>query len=69
MKDSFIHYMMGEDTYKEWRFQGVLGFGGKYYFPENRVSCYHEDANSGIEELIMETNKMLTELISQYIED
>lgn len=28
---------------KEWRFQGVLGFGGKYRSDTNTVDCYWED--------------------------
>jgi hypothetical protein len=32
-----------ENSPLEYRFQGALGFGGKLYTPEMRVSCYRED--------------------------
>lgn len=44
---------------QEWRFQGFLGFGGKYYAGGNRVSCYSEDLNPSRESIIEETNREL----------
>lgn len=32
-----------ENSPMEYRFQGALGFGGKFYSPEMRVTCYRED--------------------------
>ena len=44
MRDSFIHNHTSEEfPCAEWRFCGKLGYGGKYWRRENRVSCYRED--------------------------
>ena len=43
-RNSFIHHFcVSEYGCDEWRFGGVLGFGGKYWRGTNRVSCYSED--------------------------
>lgn len=64
MRNSFTHYMLDKDSYyKEWRFQGKLGFGGKYYFPENKIDCYSEDYEDS-KILIEEANKKLRQLIT-----
>ena len=39
---SFLHAHIEADCW-EYRFQGKLGFGGKYYRDDNRVSFYSED--------------------------
>lgn len=42
--DDFIYRVARQDPpTTEYRFQGDLGFGGKYYPKRNRVSCYPED--------------------------
>jgi hypothetical protein len=51
----------------EWRFQGLLGFGGKFWNeysygekrPKWRVSCYTEDENPKTDKIIKETNEKL----------
>jgi hypothetical protein len=42
---SFRHDQTSKDPAYEWRFQGCLGFGGKFYNEEDgfRVTCYPED--------------------------
>jgi len=43
-KGSFIHHhCVSEYGCGEWRFQGKLGFGGKYFSRNNRVCFYTED--------------------------
>ena len=56
----------------EWRFEGKLGFGGKFwnewsYIDKEyqwRVSCYSEDENPERLKIIEETNLKLNQLIS-----
>ena len=45
----------------EWRFQGHLGFGGKFYTDRERwqVGCYREDDTPERERIIAEMNKAL----------
>lgn len=48
----------------EYRFCGALGFGGKFYASNWRVSAYPEDvaANSDLELIVNHTNNALYEL-------
>ena len=63
MRDSFIyHHCENKDGCDEWRFQGKLGFGGKYYSVKNRVDCYTEDRTQEAEAIINELNLKLSEL-------
>ena len=58
MKESFITaHANGECD--EWRFSGVLGFGGKYWRKTNDVTCYSEDSNDEREDLIKSINSQL----------
>jgi hypothetical protein len=44
MRTSFVyHHCESEYGCDEWRFQGKLGFGGKYYSRGNKVCLYKED--------------------------
>lgn len=47
MEDGFVYeFTKVDDEYgptSEWRFQGNLGFGGKFRYPRMRVDCYKED--------------------------
>lgn len=70
-KENFIEYhnsytndnkLVNEISMKEWRFQGKLGYGGKYYAESNRVDCYTEDYES-CKLMIESTNKKLLTLI------
>lgn len=72
MRDIFVYAHITDKFQVEWRFMGLLGFGGKFwnewsYFDEKfnwRVSCYSEDENEKREQLIKETNKKLDALAS-----
>jgi hypothetical protein len=66
MRKAFVWTQTHEDC-NEWRFEGKLGFGGKFwnewsYIEEKfkwRVSCYSEDETPEREKLINETNQKL----------
>lgn len=67
-EDDFVQYMTREleaGTH-EFRFQGVLGFGGKAYWDGQRawVSCYSEDLTPERCALIDVTNAWLEEKFS-----
>jgi len=63
LRDSFI-FNFTKDNHKsdEWRFQGLLGFGGKYRGERNLVDCYKEDENPKRIKLIIKMNKALKKL-------
>lgn len=63
MRGSFIyHHCENEDGCGEWRFQGKLGFGGKYYSGRNVVDCYTEDRDDKTTKIIEELNEKLSNL-------
>ena len=44
MRESFVyHHCESKNGCGEWRFSGKLGFGGKYFSRNNRVSFYSEN--------------------------
>ena len=63
---SFVHYHSAEPVQfsTEWRFQGRLGFGGKFYTDHDRwrVGCYREDDTPERTKAIDEMNKALEQL-------
>jgi 5'(3')-deoxyribonucleotidase len=59
MRDTFLYAHCHEVPTREWRFQGSLGFGGKYRSETNRVDCYREDETSKRLELIEQMNEAL----------
>ena len=67
LRKGFVQYLCDLDGYrKEWRFMGLLGFGGKFYAERNgcgwRVDCYREDRTPERESVIGRANKLLNEL-------
>ncbi len=62
-RESFIRYFVDE-TGKEWRFQGSLGFGGKFWHNEDRwyIQGYPEDSTRESKATIKKVNKLLAEL-------
>lgn len=62
-EENFIHHHVVEykDRCKEWRFQGNLGFGGKYRSNSNKVDYYSEDESPEREQIMMTTNQLLLE--------
>lgn len=62
-RDSFIyHHTHSKDGCTEWRFQGLLGFGGKYRSTTNRVDCYREDETQERLKMINKLNEELSKL-------
>jgi hypothetical protein len=50
---------------REWRFQGYLGYGGKFWRSEWNapyVNCYPEDRTPERDQIILEATKQLKEL-------
>jgi hypothetical protein len=68
-KQSFVSAHLTENEYPctEWRFQGALGFGGKYYIYHNKVTCYSEDLNATRKQIIIDTNTELSKLEETYL--
>lgn len=63
-KDTFVSYFTERPLAYEWRFGGLLGFGGKFWRNDNRyyVSCYPEDRTSNRTVVMAEVNRLLAEL-------
>jgi hypothetical protein len=61
--EEFVHHMAFSGT-TEYRFQGDLGFGGKFWRPYGcwYVSCYSEDMNPERAHIIEHTNTLLAQL-------
>jgi hypothetical protein len=73
MRDIFVYSHITDEFQREWRFQGQLGFGGKFwneysYFDKKyewRVSCYSEDENRKRLEIITAVNRKLKDLAQE----
>lgn len=62
-RESFIyHHCESEYGCGEWRFQGKLGFGGKYYSRNNRVCFYTEDTTPERDQIRSQLNELLSEI-------
>ena len=60
LRENFVTVHLGQPyLLDEYRFQGELGFGGKYWHKTNRVSCYSEDETPGRLALIDRLNSEL----------
>ncbi len=62
---SFVSTFSTDTSYSpgsEWRFQGCLGFGGKFRYPSLSVDCYPEDVTPERLEVIRATNGRLAAL-------
>lgn len=66
MRDTFIQNHITERPCKEWRFGGKLGFGGKYWSEDNKVSCYPEDKTESMTILINNINSELNKITNAY---
>jgi hypothetical protein len=64
MRRSLRSYLTDGADWHEFRFQGVLGFGGKFCDDGHRwrVKCYPEDRTPEREQMIAEANRRLAEL-------
>lgn len=62
-RNNFVyHHTETKDGCNEWRFQGKLGFGGKYRSTRNRVDCYLEDETTERLFILNELNLKLQEI-------
>lgn len=63
-QDAFVDTFTGSCPPMEWRFQGRLGFGGKFYFTETRwrIGCYVEDDSAERLKIIEAANTVLDAL-------
>ena len=64
---TFVDYLTRDDSLNSWeyRFMGVLGFGGKLHYNTYRgarISCYPEDADEKRLALIDRVNAELAEI-------
>lgn len=60
---AFVHEMGRFEPTNEWRFSGWLGFGGKFWPKDFRVSAYPEDMDDEKTKIIKEANEKLIELL------
>ena len=63
-REHFVAVQCAEEPPTEWRFQGSLGFGGKFWRDNGRfrVSCYPEDETPERLKALSETNMVLSRL-------
>jgi len=59
-KDFIYHHCLYKNGCQEWRFQGKLGFGGKYRSVRNGVSYYHETSTPEIIDISKELEEKLS---------
>lgn len=64
-REDFIYSYSKERPPREWRFQGALGFGGKFWMNTGRwyVNCYREDETPERRTIIENANQALAGLI------
>ena len=68
MRDAFKQGFLRMEEYREWRFQGHFGFGGKLYrdIGRWRVDYYIEDRTPQLDALRERMNDKLEDLLSLY---
>ncbi len=59
---AFVHEFTSENPTREYRFQGGLGFGGKFRFPQLSVDCYPEDINPARTAMMAAANAKLASM-------
>lgn len=63
MRDNFFYsHTDPKNICWEYRFQGLFGFGGKYWSDRNMVSYYPEDHTKKLDKLQEKVNKLLGEI-------
>jgi hypothetical protein len=58
----------GERPTSQYRFEGNLGHGGKFFFPSFTVSCYSEHRTQESDETCKRANALLQPLRAEYME-
>lgn len=68
---NFVFHWTKDPSFREWRFCGSLGFGGKFYFDgvEVRIGCYSEDRTPVRDALVAKTNELLQGLTTEVEEN
>lgn len=63
-RSDFVQAQSHSEHPQEYRFQGLLGFGGKFWRYDGRwyVTCYPEDETPARKEMIKKTNEALAAL-------
>lgn len=64
-RDEFV-FMHANGRCDEYRFQGRLGFGGKFWRRDWRVSAYPEDTTPARQAILDATNAALAELRGRF---
>lgn len=63
MQEFVHHHAESKHPCFEWRFQGHLGFGGKFYSSDMwRIGCYREDDTPERNAIIAKVNQKLANL-------
>ena len=62
-RDAFVQEMGSFKPTREWRFGGWIGFGGKFWPREFKVTCYSEDITDEYAKIITEANEKLIKLL------
>lgn len=66
-REAFTFLIVSEGRrLEEWRFQGHLGFGGKFWQNTMTVNCYREDETPERLNVIYATNYHLTQLAESW---
>jgi hypothetical protein len=60
LEEEFVFHIA--EGCREFRFQGLLGFGGKFWPEENVVTCYSEDRTPERLAIIERTNERLKDI-------
>jgi hypothetical protein len=63
----FVTEFVSNEPCREWRFQGSLGFGGKFRYPRMSVDCYPEDETPARLTSIVAANKRLADLTASFL--
>lgn len=68
-REQFRRFWWEADSYREYRFIGRLGFGGKLWIQPERmyVSCYREDETPERLEIVKRTNNALDSLARGWV--
>lgn len=63
-RQSFVAYFVDNATTTEWRFQGMFGFGGKFWRNNGRhyVNYNKEDHTSRLDEALAHVNDLIAAL-------
>jgi len=59
-----LYFVDGAGNFREWRFQGALGFGGKIWHMNGDlyVNCYPEDRNAERDMMVERANARLAKI-------